>query len=234
MLNESISIELQKLAPSARIELFAIDLTAQGDSVYRFHAGVNENSGPIVWQGETYYPWPVQATGFDFNTSGQLPRPKLSIANVNGTISALVLALNDCIGAKVTRKVTMAKFLDAVNFASGVNPTADPAAALYDEVYYIDRKSREDSTVVEFELTAPFDVMGVQLPRRQIIQNVCPWRYRGSECGYTGTNYFKADDTAAGSLSQDVCGKRLSSCKARFGDNAELPFGGFPGSVLTT
>ena len=27
----------------------------------------------------------------------------------------------------------------------------------------------------------------------------------------------------------DVCGKRLSSCKARFGATNSLPFGGFPG-----
>jgi phage-related protein len=26
----------------------------------------------------------------------------------------------------------------------------------------------------------------------------------------------------------DVCGKRLTSCKARFGENFELPFGSFP------
>jgi hypothetical protein len=27
----------------------------------------------------------------------------------------------------------------------------------------------------------------------------------------------------------DVCGKRLNSCKVRFGENAELPYGSFPG-----
>ena len=27
---------------------------------------------------------------------------------------------------------------------------------------------------------------------------------------------------------KDVCGKRIASCKARFGANAELPFGSFP------
>lgn len=232
--SNSVSTEIQKLTPSARIELFEVDLTAQGDSVYRFHAGTNALLNPIVWQGEQYFPWPAQASGFDFNTSGQIPRPKLALANVNGTLTALVLALNDCVGAKVTRKVTFARFLDAVNFVDGVNPTADPNSYLPDEVFYIDRKAREDSTVVEFELTAAFDVTGVMLPRRQIIQNLCPWRYRGGECGYTGTNYFKADDTATTLVSQDVCGKRVSSCKARFGENEQLPFGGFPGAGLLT
>jgi len=119
-----------------------------------------------------------------------------------------------------------------VNFEGGVNPTADPSAEFADDVYYVDRKSRETRDVVEFELAASFDLEGVTLPRRQIVQNVCPWRYRGAECGYTGTFYLDANDQAVGSSSLDVCGKRLSSCKARFGQSAELPFGGFPAAGL--
>jgi len=121
----------------------------------------------------------------------------------------------------------MAKFLDAVNFASG-NASADPNAHYPDEVYYIDRKASETPEVVEFELTAGTDVAGVMLPRRQIIQNLCQWRYRGTECGYTGTNYFQQDDTQTPNPNDDKCGKRVSSCKARFGETSELPFGGFP------
>ena len=34
-------------------------------------------------------------------------------------------------------------------------------------------------------------------------------------------------------LAEDVCGKRVASCKLRFGDNGELPFGSFPGAGLT-
>ena len=55
------------------------------------------------------------------------------------------------------------------------------------------------------------------------------WVYRSSECGYTGTNYFDANNNAVGSASLDVCGKRLSSCQVRFGTNAELPYGSYPG-----
>jgi lambda family phage minor tail protein L len=227
-----IESELQKLNPSARVELFEVDLTDLGDTVYRFHPGSNHLSGNVVWQGETYTAWPCEATGFDFNTSGQIPRPHLKLANTMGTITALILAFNDCLGAKVTRHVTLVKYLDAVNFEGGVNADADPDAHLPLEIYYIDRKSIETDDVVEFELTAPFDVTGVALPRRQIIQNICPWRYRGAECGYTGTDYFKYDDTATVNESEDKCGKRLTSCKARFGQNAELPYGGFPGAGI--
>jgi len=161
-----------------------------------------------------------------------VPRPKLKVANVTGSITALILSYQDLVGAKVTRKRTLLKYLDAVNFASGANPTADPSAEFADDVYFIDRKSRETRDVVEFELAAAFDLEGVSLPRRQIVQNVCPWQYRGSECGYSGTAYFNANDETVSSRAQDACGKRLISCQKRFGANAELPFGGFPAAGL--
>lgn len=228
---DDLKSEIQKLAPSGVIELFEVDLTSLGDTSYFFYAGTNENTASIVWQGQEYDPWAVQASGFDFSSNAQLPRPKLALANEGGRITLLILSFNDCVGAKVTRRRTMVKFLDAVNFVSGVNPDADPTAAFPDDVYYIDRKATENKRVVEFELTAAFDVSGVKLPRRQIIQNICPWAYRGEGCGYVGTDYFDTNDLPT-SASQDVCGKRLTSCKARFGENSELPYGGFPGAGL--
>lgn len=107
------------------------------------------------------------------------------------------------------------------------NPTADPTQILDKEVWTIDRKANENSIFMEWELTAPFDLMGVKLPRRQCIQNMCNWKYRGAECGYTGSNYYDINDNVT-TLANDICGKRLSSCKKRFGATAILPYGGFP------
>jgi phage-related protein len=105
------------------------------------------------------------------------------------------------------------------------------------EIYYIDRKSAENREIVEFELASVFDLAGVRAPKRQCIANICQWVYRSSECGYTGTNYFDANNNAVGSASLDVCGKRLSSCQVRFGTNAELPYGSLPrrwiGGIMT-
>lgn len=229
---ETITSEIQKLAPSAIIELFQLDATPVGGEIYYFHAGTNALKQSIVWQGQTYSPFPVQITGFEFATGGQLPRPKMVVSNVTAIITALVLAYDDLLGMKVTRKRTMAKYLDAVNFAGGVNPNADSTAEFPNDVYFIEMKTNENKEVVEFELAASFDVQGVKLPRRQIIQNICPWKYRGAECSYAGTAYFDTNDVAVGSLAQDVCGKRLSSCEARFGANNPLPFGAFPAAGL--
>jgi lambda family phage minor tail protein L len=227
-----ITSEIQKLAPSAIIELFQLDATSFGGDIYYFHAGTNGLTQNITWQGQEYVAYPIQIEGFEFTAGGQIPRPKMRVSNVTGIITVLVLAYDDLLGAKVTRKRTMSKYLDAVNFTGGVNPDADPDAEFPDDIYFIEHKVNENKYMVEFELSASFDVQGVKLPRRQIIQNICPWKYRGAECGYTGTNYFDSNDVAVGSSSLDVCGKRLSSCEARFGTNAELPYGGFPAAGL--
>jgi lambda family phage minor tail protein L len=171
------------------------------------------------------------ASGFEFNGQGQAARPKLVASNVAGAITALVLQFDDILGARLTRRRTLAKYLDAVNFAGG-NPNADPMAEFPVDVFYVDRKAAENNEFVEFELAPAMDVTGVMLPRRQVVQNVCPWRYRGAECGYTGTLYFDANDAPVAPAPLDVCGKRLSSCKARFGEFNELPFGGFPAAGL--
>jgi lambda family phage minor tail protein L len=229
---QAIASEIQKLAPSSVIELFVLDLALFGQGPVRFHAGTNALQQRVVWQGNAYEAFPIEVEGFEFNGNGQVPRPRLRVANVTGTITALVLTYQDLIGAKITRKRTLAKYLDAQNFPGALNTTADPSAEFADDIYYVDRKSRETRDVVEFELAASFDLEGVSLPRRQIVQNVCPWRYRASECSYTGSSYFDANDQSVSSSAQDICGKRLSSCQARFGQSAELPFGGFPAAGL--
>ena len=138
---------------------------------------------------------------------------------------------NDLTGAKLTRIRTLVRYIDDANFSSGSNPfgTADTTSKLPDEIYYVARKVSENRNAVTFELAASFDLAGVRAPKRQCNQNLCPWIYKGSECGYSGTNYFDENDKSTIITANDKCGKRLSSCRIRFGENAELPFGGFPG-----
>ncbi|NBT75527.1 MAG: phage minor tail protein L [Betaproteobacteria bacterium] len=232
----SVYEELAALAPNAIIELFQLQLVAalHGSSdTYYFHAGVNAAvTGNITWNGQTYIRLPIQAEGFEYGNTGTLPRPTLSVANLGGEISALLLLANaftpgnDLGGAIVTRIRTLKKFLDG-------EATADPHAKFADEVWYIDRKSAETRDVVQWELASKFDLAGMMLPKRQIIANICQWQYRSAECGYTGSSYWNAKDEPVATLGADKCGKRLSSCKLRFGATSPLPFGSFPGAGLT-
>lgn len=225
-----IRTDIQSLSPSALIEMFILDMTSVAQGLLYFHAGTNSLTNDIVWQGHTYVPIPVEAEGFAAGTTGSLPRPKIRLANIDGAFSATVATYNDLIGFKVTRKRTFLKYLDAVNFPGEVNVSADSNQHYPDDVWFIDQKVSENRYVIEWELASAFDVIGVMLPSRQVNQNSCPWAYRGSECGYTGTAYFDSLDVAS-TLPNDVCGKRLKSCENRFGANAVLPFGGFPGAI---
>jgi len=183
--NSAVFSDLQSINPSSIIELFTLQLSTAlhgANTIYRFHAGSNLNAnGQIVWAGNSYLRFPIQASGFAFQR-GQLPRPKIIISNATGLISAILLTVNetttgnDLTGATVTRIRTLAKFIDAVNFPGNTNPlgTPDPNAEFPKEIYAIDRKSSENRETVEFELAAPTDLVGVRIPKRQCTRSVFP------------------------------------------------------------
>ena len=227
----SVYKDVQTLEPDAIIELFELRLVSAlhgSNNVTRWHNGCNADvSGNIIWDGQTYFRFPVEAEGFEWTAQGSLPRPTLTASNIDGTLTALLLDVNattpgnDLTGAEIRRIRTLKKYIDG-------QPTADPNALWPVEIWYIDRKATETRDIVQFELASKFDLAGQFLPKRQLIANVCQWEYRGSECGYTGNNYYDVNDNGVGSLSADRCGKRVSSCKLRFGQNGALPFGSFP------
>ncbi len=177
--------EISKINPSSIIELFELELVQaiHGSSqIYRFHNGSSLNAnGQITWKGNGYYRFPIQAEGFAYQR-GQLPRPTLTISNLSSTpnISAILLSVNtttvgnDLSGAKVTRIRTLAKYIDAINFADNTNATADPNAEFPREVYFIDRKTTENRELVTWELSAVFDLMGIKAPKRQCTRSIFP------------------------------------------------------------
>ena len=178
MSTDPVFSEVQKINPSAIIELFTLQLDNGlhgATTIYRFHAGSNLNAnGQIVWAGNSYLRFPIEATGFAYQR-GQIPRPKLVVSNAFGTISAILLTVNgttagnDLTGATVTRIRTMARFLDAVNFPGNSNPlgTPDPTAEFKRQIFTIDRKASETREIVEFELAGAIDMAGVRAPKRQ-------------------------------------------------------------------
>ena len=186
MSTDPVFSDIQKVNPSAIIELFTLTLDNAlhgATTVYRFHAGTNlDANGKIVWDGNEYLRFPVQATGFAYKR-GQLPRPTLTVSNMGSpSISAILLTVNqttagnDLTGAKVVRIRTMARFLAAANFTGETNPlgTPDPTAEFPQEIYYIDRKKAENREVVSWELAAVFDLAGIRSPKRQCTRSLFP------------------------------------------------------------
>ena len=185
MSTDPVFSEVQKINPSAIIELFVLQLDNAlhgATTIYRFHAGSNLNAnGEIVFAGNTYLRFPIEATGFAYQR-GQLPRPKLRVSNATGLISSILVSVNqvtrgnDLTGATFTRIRTMARFLDAINFPGNTNPlgTPDPSAEFKRQVFTIDRKSAENREVVEFELAASLDMAGGRAPKRQCTRALFP------------------------------------------------------------
>ena len=178
--------ELQAIAPGAVIELFTLSLnsTLHGDStIYRFHNGANLNAnGEVVWDGNSYLRFPIECTGFEFGSTGTLPRPTITISNIFGTITTILQDVNtttvgnDLNGATLTRIRTLARFLDAVNFTGGTNPfgTPDPTAEFPQEIYILDRKVTENRSDVTWEAQSALDLVNVKLPKRIATRDIFP------------------------------------------------------------
>lgn len=230
--SKKITSEIFKMQPDAIVEMFEIDFSIlqadfselksrfntsiglDGDPVYRFTSNTN-GTNPIVWQGKSYQPLPVETSDFESPSDGRLPRPKLKISNPSGLLSSIVAINHDFHGCKVTRRRTFVKFLDEANFPAnqsveysdvdegdrkvvirnrkageeGSNPFgySDPNAHLPDDVYYIHRKLMDSRSSIEFEMTSILEVGDLQFPDRQIMADYCGFRYRDSNtCNYRG------------------------------------------------
>ena len=166
---------------------FNINSIAANPTVYLFHAGNNmKDSGDIIWQSNTYTRMPCKAEGFKYSGKGKLPRPTISFSNLLGTITAIIqltnsatnLVLMDLAGAKVTRRRTLARFLDEANFPSNLNPykvgSVDPTAEMPQEIYYIERKIIENRDIVQFELVSTFDLIGISAPKKLVTRKDFP------------------------------------------------------------
>ena len=156
---------------------FNVNATIANPTVYLFHSGNNmKDNFDIVWQSNTYSRTPVKAEGFKYTGKGKLPRPTLTFSNLLGTITTILQLTNqttpfsDLSGAKVTRRRTLSRFLDATNFPSNANPYGSPDASseLPREVYFIERKTVENRNIVSFEMVGSFDLFGVAAPKKLV------------------------------------------------------------------
>ena len=107
------------------IEMFILDTSMVGggsDGIFYFHPGTTSYGElPITWKGQQYEPFPVETSGWESNAVGKLPRPTVRVSNIGGIIASFIRPLKDALGARFTRKRTLGKYLDAVNFPDG-NP----------------------------------------------------------------------------------------------------------------
>lgn len=222
-------LELSKIEQNALLDLYEIDLRGlfnakgQQGEIYRFYSGTNELKRPIVWKGETYEPYPVQATGFELSGQGPSNRPTLTLANLFGLITGIASQFDEGIGAVVRRRQVYMHYLDAINFRDG-NRRADPTQELV-SVYLIEQLTSLKNDVATFTLSLPTETDNMLLPARVMIADTCPWIYRSVECGYTGGPVADEKDQPTNDPKKDMCSRCLTGCKLR---HNTANFGGFP------
>ena len=173
--------------PTMPIVLYTIDLQDRG--MYYFHAGENGYMKKIVFDSRQYDYYPIEVEGFDFQGDGRLPRPVMTLANYRGNLSIRLPIFNDFINYKVERIKTLVKYLDHENFPNNINPHAEPDTeeVFSREIYFINQKTAETDSIVQFELVSPLELENSEIPSRTVYSNYCGWRYRSSiGCGYNG------------------------------------------------
>lgn len=232
MVTAMITADSQALTMDARVELFQLTAPAgaQFTTEYFTPSGTNGDMTPISFMGQIYQPWPIKCEGFERTVQGAAPRPTLTVSNafqtsngaVYGIFTQLVRQYRGLAGWKLNRIVTYAKFLDG-------GPLAGSPEFHQQETWLINRRTQDDGATISFELVSYLDLEGKKAPN-QMLSAYCPAQvvYRGASCGYTGTAMFDVNDFPTTDPKQDICGKRLQSCKCRF-PNQPLPFPGAPG-----
>lgn len=185
--------EAFSFTPTALLELWTLDGTAVGlDTIYRFVNSSNGLCQPVAVNSVTYTPFPIHIEGMEADGKGGLPRPKLSVSNVNGFVSQLLLSNGRSLdGATVTRQRINARFIDASNWSAQGRPswnTPDPTAAHAPEAFQINRKVMENPQIVQWELASSLETQGARLPKNIVTANACVnHKYRQSgTCNYSG------------------------------------------------
>jgi phage-related protein len=123
-MSDKISSDINNFEPGDIIELFELDISTGSapstSAIFRWHPGVNEHLQEIVWQGNRYSAFPIEAEGFEFSGTGTIPKPLVTIANITSVLSGYLTSYDDLVGAKLTRKRTLAKYLDSYCKIGGI------------------------------------------------------------------------------------------------------------------
>lgn len=220
------TVQAARLDAGPVVDLFTVTL-ADG-TVHRYTSGPQGTSS-AEFGGNTYAPLPINLDGAGFGTGGAAVRPTLRVSLLDGTAAPV-----DWQGATIARIRTLQRYLDGES-------EADSNRHWPEESWTVDRLQSRGREELVWQLSSPLDLELAFIPRRQVLRDVCQWAYRrrvggawsnpdeDDGCPYRGTSYWNAQDESVTNPANDVCSRRLSGCKLRFGDNGPLPFGGFAG-----
>ena len=189
MTNSLINDFQQPAVTSNLVELYEVE-KPNGSFAYITHGEDSDGSNLQMYDYDsnstlrTYSPLSIAAGGFETKVTGAIARPSFTVSNVGTTFSTLV-GTSDfdlLIGKKVIRRLTLKKYLQG---ESGDPGSGNTPIEFTRQVWTISRIVEKDAVQISFELSAPFDLQGVQIPAREIVSNACPWEYTGASPDYS-------------------------------------------------
>jgi lambda family phage minor tail protein L len=208
--------------------LYEIDTTIYGGPVIRLCPSTLENGGPVVFNGSTYTPFPIEASGFEVNNS-QPPRPQLLVSGLQPLLMGGINQYRGLQNCKVTRIRVRRSELDDENPAI----TTD---FINVDVFHINKIKTQTATAIDFELITKMELSSNQKFPRRTMSPYCNYTYRRfvdgafvysdiNPCPYVGSACFTKGNQV-GTQATDQCSKTIDGCGLRFESN--LPFQGFP------
>jgi lambda family phage minor tail protein L len=212
------------------VTLYQIDTAIYGGGVIYLSPSCLENRTNIVFNGNTYTAFPIDAQGFEIE-SGKAPRPTFVVSNLQALLIGGINEYRGLQNCKFTRIRVRRNELD------DITPTITDEFVNYD-TFYINQITSQTSVAIEFELITAMELANrQQFPKNQMV-NYCNHIYRRWDadtssfviasvhpCPYTGTQYFDEFNEVT-TQALDRCSKTVGGCEARF--KTAVPFNGFP------
>jgi lambda family phage minor tail protein L len=220
------------LVTEGLITLWQLDVRPLGGPIFYFTSATDFDTPEIVWGGQLYSPLPMSASDFEMTTRGAIPTPTVTISNLYGAGNLLLDTYKGLVGAELVRILTLRRFLDD-------GETPDAAAYITREKFVVAQKTSHNAAAIAFKLASRMDVEGTQLPRRQILRDVCTHTYRVwnpetgafdysiASCPYTGAADFDTSNNPTDDP-HDQCSRNIKGCQLRFPGQV-LPARFFPG-----
>jgi phage-related protein len=144
----------------------------------------------------TYTRFPIICEKINENTQGEIDYVRVTLANVSQVIQSYLKSY-DFREKKVTITTIWRNHLDNEDISIS-------------DIYYIDSYV-SDIKNVTFTLTSKFDLLDVEIPFRKYGRTYCSWKFKSTECGYSG--------------GESSCNRSLQRCREL---SNVLRFGGYP------
>lgn len=222
--------ETQKIVGmDALVSLYTLDMTAIGGPIERF---TDAKNGEITFGGHVYAPVEIELSGLEINAETSDTSPTVKIIHNGSPITGYLDEFDDLNGATFTRIRTYAQFLD-----DGSDP--NDTEFYGPDMLFIERMSHLDAVMLEFELSTMLNVKDLMWPTLILLRDICSYDYRvrneddtdfiPGQCPWNGGTYYNENNEITMIAKEDVCSQKRAGCKARYGNNAVLPFRGFMG-----